>query len=118
MKRHFFHIAVLCALLTAFSACASPAASASVLPAQSSASVSKPAQPPSVTLYKGANALTGQADKNLSGSLRPLAVMIDNVKAALPQRGLSEADIVYEMVTESGITRLMAVYSVNAVMKA
>ena len=43
--------------------------------------------------------------------MRPLAVMLDNVQAALPQRGLQSADLVYEMVTEGGITRLMAVYS-------
>ena len=111
MKHHFFHIAVLCALLAALSACASPAASVSVLPPQSSTSASQSTQPPSVTLYEGANPLTGQAEEHKPASPRPLAVMIDNVKAALPQRGLAEADIVYEMVTESGITRLMAVYS-------
>ena len=30
--------------------------------------------------------------------------MINNVQAALPQSGLNAADLVYEMVTESGIT--------------
>lgn len=41
---------------------------------------------------------------------RGAAVMINNVRAAWPQSGLNSADLVYEMVTESGITRLMAVY--------
>ncbi len=41
---------------------------------------------------------------------RPVAVMIDNVQAALPQRGLQGADIVYESVTEGGVTRLTALY--------
>lgn len=47
---------------------------------------------------------------------RGVAVMINNVQAALPQSGLNSADLVYEMVTESGITRLMAVYRDYALM--
>ena len=42
---------------------------------------------------------------------RPIAVMINNIAAALPQSGLAEADIVYEMQVEGAVTRLMAVYS-------
>ena len=42
---------------------------------------------------------------------RPVAAMINNIKIALPQSGLENADIIYEAVTEGGITRLMAVYS-------
>ncbi len=41
---------------------------------------------------------------------RPIAVMVNNVGAALPHRGLSQADIVYEVVVEGGITRLLAVF--------
>lgn len=42
---------------------------------------------------------------------RPIAVMIDNEKIALPHYGLTEADVVYEIMnsTENGrVTRLMA----------
>ena len=58
------------------------------------------------------NYLTGMpfaegADK----TARPIAVMINNLKIAHPQSGLTNADIIYEAVTEGGITRLMAVYS-------
>lgn len=41
---------------------------------------------------------------------RPIAVMVDNEKTALPHYGVSEADIVYEMtnsVANDGVTRLM-----------
>ncbi|MEF9866425.1 MAG: DUF3048 domain-containing protein, partial [Oscillospiraceae bacterium] len=77
---------------------------------------SEPVPPPAnaqasklIPLRDGTSPLTGLA---ITGSAkRPLAVMIDNVRVALPQRGISAADIVYEMVTESGITRLMAMYS-------
>ncbi len=41
---------------------------------------------------------------------RPIAVMINNAPAARPQSGLSEADMVYEVLAEGGITRLIAVY--------
>lgn len=44
-------------------------------------------------------------------SVRPVAVMVDNLKVAMPQSGLSGADIIYEAVTEGGVTRMMAVYS-------
>jgi hypothetical protein len=41
---------------------------------------------------------------------RPVAVMINNHMEARPQSGLNQADIVYEAVTESGITRYMAIF--------
>lgn len=47
--------------------------------------------------------------KTLSGTSRPIAVMIDNNIDAMPQAGLKEADIVYEMIVEGGETRLMLV---------
>lgn len=44
---------------------------------------------------------------------RPIAVMVDNEKTALPHYGLSQADIVYEMTNSTlndGITRFMVMY--------
>lgn len=41
---------------------------------------------------------------------RPIAVMIDNQEMALPHAGLQDAYIVYEIITEGGITRLMALF--------
>jgi len=41
---------------------------------------------------------------------RPIAVMIDNIDVARPQSGVSDAEIVYEMPVEGGITRLMLVF--------
>lgn len=41
----------------------------------------------------------------------PVAVMIENSTEARPQVGLTSADLVYEAVTEGGITRFMSVYS-------
>lgn len=54
--------------------------------------------------------LTGLACANDYTNSRPVAVMINNIKQAIPQYGISEADILYECTVEGGITRLMAVF--------
>lgn len=41
---------------------------------------------------------------------RPVAVMLNNLKAAQPQLGVSRADIIYEVPAEGGITRMLGVY--------
>jgi Protein of unknown function (DUF3048). len=44
-------------------------------------------------------------------NVRPVAVMIDNQgDRVLPQGGISQAQIVYEVLTEGGITRYMAIF--------
>lgn len=45
--------------------------------------------------------------KTFQGTDRPIAVMIDNHKSAMPQAGLNDAYMVYEMIVEGGETRLM-----------
>jgi len=45
---------------------------------------------------------------------RPLAVMINNLKPARPQSGLSQADIVWEVLAEGGITRLVTIFQSSA----
>ncbi len=57
------------------------------------------------TLPKNMNPLTGlECDASLVGQ-RPIGVMFNNIKAALPQVGLSNCDIIYEVLAEGGITR-------------
>ncbi|MBR6792470.1 MAG: DUF3048 domain-containing protein [Ruminococcus sp.] len=59
-----------------------------------------------------ANPLTGEKDYNADAvGKRPVAVMVNNLKDALPQYGIEQADIIYEIPVEGGITRLMAVYA-------
>jgi len=41
---------------------------------------------------------------------RPVAVMINNLKPARPQSGLPHADVVWEVLAEGGITRLIAIF--------
>lgn len=55
--------------------------------------------------------LTGLPAPNRAAVRRTsLAVKIDNVEGAWPQSGLNQADIVFDMQAEGGLTRLMAVY--------
>ena len=54
--------------------------------------------------------LTGEPIDTETGTKRPFAVMINNLEPAVPQSGIVNADILYEMFVESDITRLMAVF--------
>lgn len=48
--------------------------------------------------------------KIFKGTDRPIAVMIDNHKSAMPQAGLNDSYMVYEIIVEGGETRLMALF--------
>lgn len=57
------------------------------------------------TLPENMNPLTGfECDAALVGQ-RPIGVMFNNIRDALPQVGLSKCDIIYEVLAEGGITR-------------
>ena len=59
--------------------------------------------------------LTGEPVAEELTRRRPVAVMIDNHPDARPQSGLDQADLVYEVLAEGGITRYLAVYLDNPV---
>ncbi|WP_295868018.1 DUF3048 domain-containing protein [uncultured Oscillibacter sp.] len=83
-------------------------------PAQPAASAAAPApipEPePEPAGPAGTNPLTGLPMEPEYESLRPVAVMLNNLKAAQPQLGNSLADIIYEVPAEGGITRMLALY--------
>ncbi|WP_214484580.1 DUF3048 domain-containing protein [Bacillus sp. SM2101] len=54
--------------------------------------------------------LTGIGTNDESVHQRAVAVMVNNHPNARPQTGLNQADLVYEMLTEGDITRLLAFY--------
>lgn len=54
--------------------------------------------------------LTGEYVDEAIGLKRPVAIMLSNVKDAVPQSGIEKASIVYEAPVEGGITRLMGLY--------
>lgn len=57
------------------------------------------------------NLLTGLStlSKGANGK-RPVAVMINNVEPAMPQYGVEQADIIFEIPVEGDLTRFMALY--------
>lgn len=101
---------LLCAVLAAsLSACAPkeevPPSSAS----QPAVSVLAPEpdlepEPPYI------NPLTGEGCWEDISQNRPVAIMLNNLKKALPQLGVAQADLIYEAPAEGGITRMMAVF--------
>lgn len=66
-----------------------------------------PTPSPAPAFYHPLTGLPCQED--LSGK-KPVAVMLNNLKTALPQQGNGQADIIYELLAEGGITRMLAVY--------
>lgn len=124
-KRIFALCSALLLSLTVFSGCGSkpteestasePEATATAAPtaeAESSAaeSTAEPTEAPS-TEPANVNLLTGLPTLT-DGAIgkRPVAVMVNNVDAALPQYGISAADLIFELPVEYDLTRLMAVY--------
>lgn len=77
--------------------------------AASSQSPSSEEPPP---VKKDVNPFTGEAVSDPQSLLnRPLAVMVNNIGAALPQRGIGAADVIFELPVEGGATRLMALFA-------
>lgn len=69
--------------------------------------------PESPTIPQIKNPLNGLYMNKEYENQRPLAVMIENESKARPQSGLDKADVVYEILTEGGITRFLALYLGN-----
>ncbi len=59
---------------------------------------------------KVASPLTGLYIDNEIAEKRPIAVTINNLHKALPQSGISQADIYYEALAEGEITRIVAIF--------
>jgi hypothetical protein len=80
-------------------------------PAATSAAPTETEQEPAAVI-KNENPLTGleMADEKALGQ-RPVSLMINNIKVATPQIGVSEADLLFEMEVEAGITRMMAMFA-------
>lgn len=94
-----------------------PVSSAVLQPASTSASSAAPSSSSSAPAPAAISAspLTDGARHPLTGGVEPVgpvvAVKIDNTRPALPQSGLSQADVIYQEAVEGGLTRLCAIYS-------
>ena len=55
------------------------------------------------------NPLTGEELQEVTEN-RPYAIMINNTAKAVPQCGISQADIIYEIIAEGSVTRFMAIF--------
>ena len=103
---------LLLALLLLLAACGgTPEPQNSALPSASAAPSAEPSAEPTSTPYDGPlNPLTGLPIGEEWVNRRPVAIMLNNLKQALPQLGQSQADIIYEIPAEGGITRMVGVY--------
>lgn len=66
--------------------------------------------PADLLIGKAINPLTGLYIDEEAAARRPVAVVINNLKKALPQSGLAQADLYYEVLAEGGITRIIPVF--------
>jgi hypothetical protein len=69
-----------------------------------------PSPTPTPTPALSASNLDGMMVPTALATRHPLAIMVENHPDARPQAGLSEASVVYEAITEGGITRFMVVF--------
>lgn len=98
---------VLCAVF--LSACGAPGGGTSSSQPEPAVSVMAPvSEPDPEPVFT--NPLTGIETATDLSARRPVAVMLNNLKKALPQLGVSQADLIYEAPAEGGITRMMAVF--------
>ncbi len=105
-------------LIMLFSACskASPSPEESPEPSPSPLELPSPSKTPAPSPSPSPtpepleyNPLTGLNDTELIGA-RPMAIMMNNLKKALPMSGVSQADVIYECLAEGGITRMLAFF--------
>lgn len=113
-------IALLLALVLALSlaACGKAAEKSTVSepPVEKSETVSEPVSEPEPepepepAAPAFTNPLSGEAVESDISANRPLAIMLNTLKKALPQSGCGSADMLIEIPEEGGITRVMAVF--------
>ena len=66
---------------------------------------------------KAISHLDGQLYGESTANRHPMAIMVENHPDARPQTGLDKAKVIYEAITEGGITRFMAVFGPESVSK-
>ena len=87
-----------------------PGEASSPPPPEPTVSVIVPVEPEPEPEFPYYNPLTGEGLYDDISEKRPIAVMFNNLRKALPQIGVGQADVIYEIVAEGGITRMMGVF--------
>ena len=106
MKRIIAVLLVLVMLIGLMLGCSKKAEEPATEPTQTEATEPVVAVPEQDTIR---HPLTGEKlDQEWSGQI--VAVKVNNIKDAMPQHGISQADVIYE-IEEEGTTRNMALYS-------
>src|SRR5438876_7866369 len=105
----------LAAVLALLAACSAPAATPSSSSEPLAVATYTPVPKPAATLDPAAPCqecwpLTGKPAKVGAVDKRPLVVKIDNVPDARPHYGITQADMVFEILVEGYVTRLAAVF--------
>ena len=110
MKRLLSLTLALALALTVFAACGKDdSSSAASSGGGSSAPLATATPQPTPAPFDG-QPLTGEEKGAGYVGGRPVAVMINNRSDSRPTRGLSQADVLYEIMVEGGITRFMALF--------
>ena len=65
---------------------------------------------PPEEVFEYINPLTGEGMHEDISMNRPVAIMINNIQQAQPQCGISDADVIYELPAEGGVTRMLAIF--------
>ena len=106
MKKHLFTvISLIIIIATIFSGCTDKPNEEETTTSTTEVTTTEEVKP----VYY--NRLTGESGLSEAAvGKRPVAVMVNNIKASLPQYGIYDADILFEILVEGGITRLMALY--------
>lgn len=112
MKKKIAFLLAFVLLLTCFVGCGKketeetqPSETTTTEPQTTTEPVTEKEEVKNINLLTGLPTLSDEAVGK-----RPMAVMINNIKQSLPQYGIAAADIMYEIVAEGGITRMMAIY--------
>lgn len=109
---------MLAAVMCLLCACAKPAPEAPIeltpppaTPEPTLEPTPTPTPEPTPTPYNGpVNAYTGEPVTAEIAAARPYMFMINDRKEAQPQCGVGSADIIYELLVESGVPRMMVLF--------
>jgi 3-oxoacyl-[acyl-carrier protein] reductase len=108
--KHRILLLFLCALLLLTACGAKPEPTPEPTPAPTPTVTPVPTPTPEPTPSGPVNPLTGLPMSEDYVGKRPLAIMLSNIAEAQPQQGVGQADMIYEILAEGGITRMVAMF--------